>query len=499
MAETHHLTATSLVCPPLHRSGTPAARSTGFLHRLCCACAITLFGLATAWGQDSESSPVPPSSVDQPEDRDAITLVQCIDRALAFNPQIRQAEQSVLEAIGAGKETQANALPQIAAEGQWTRLDDSSFESFDSPMGPVTFGQEESWRAGPSITQVLYSGGQVRAAVRVAGMLDDVAISEYERVVADTLLQVKTAYYDVLLARANIAVREQTIELLEEQRRTTQERVQAGSSPRFDLLRADVELANAKPPLIQARNDYILAHDRLANLLAIGVEERGRGSAERSLNVVGEFSLPIEHEELDAAIQDALGTRPEILAMERQIDIQKQNLIIARGGYMPKVGAFANYTWQAGQINDDVYHGWAAGFQASWDIFDGFKTRGKVEQSRAQLEKAKIALEDNRRQIELEVRAAHADLQRAIELLDASIQNVSTAEESVRLSQVRYTSGVGTQLEVLDAQVALTEAKTNVVFAQYTYHVAKAALLKARGASVLTHYAAMPYHTDQIR
>lgn len=452
-----------------------------------------------AQDSDSENSGSDTQQEMVEDNRYAIDLAQCIDRALAFNPQIRQAEQSVMEAMGSSKETRSIAFPQASISGNYTRIDDSSFESFDTPMGPVTFGQAESWQVGPRITQVLFAGGQVRASVNIAGILDDVAVADYERVVADTLLKVKTAYYDVLLARANIDVREQTIDLLEEQRRTTNERVQAGSAPRFDLLRADVELANAKPPLIRARNDYVLAHDRLANLLAIGVEERGSGSASKSLNVEGNFNLPVETEDLDEAIRDALETRPEILALERQIDIQKERLAIARGNHWPEIAAFGNYTWQSGQINEDIYHGWTAGLQATWDIFNGFQTRGKIEQALAQLEKAKISLEDNRRQIELEVRAAHADIEAAIELLEASMQNVSTAEESVRLSQVRYTSGVGTQLEVLDAQVALTEAKTNVVFAQYTYHVAKAALLKARGASVITHYAAIPYHIDQVR
>ena len=457
-------------------------------HALC----LLLLAAAPLPGQPPGAQPTaPPPAVTG--EQITFTLPQAVERAISFNPDILRGEQAVREALGKARETRAIAWPKLGADANWNRIDPSNFESFDTPQGSVTFGQEETWDLTTRLTQVLYSGGQVRASLKIAELLDDAAVYDYERIVADILLQVTQAFYNVLVARQNVTVREESAALLTEQLRISTHRYEAGSAPRFDVLRAEVELANAQPPLIRARNDLILAKLRLARLLALGRDQPGVETQARRMDVVGSFDLPVEPEDMEEAIDDALALRPEIRALEQQLSIQRQNRTLAAAGTKPSIGAFGQYGWRSGQLFDDVFDGWTVGLQATWNLFDGFLTQGRVEQADAQLQSLIISLDDTRRQIELDARTAWANLQEAIELLQAQQKSVATAEESLRLANVRYQTGQGTQLEVLDAQVALTEARTNQVEAQYSYHSAKAEMLKARGRSVIPYRPFLPF------
>jgi outer membrane protein TolC len=124
------------------------------------------------------------------------------------------------------------------------------------------------------------------------------------------------------------------------------------------------------------------------------------------------------------------------------------------------------------------------GARLRWSVFDGLLTRGKVTQARAQLEQAKIDYADTRRGIELEVRQAYSDYLQAVELLEAQKKTVDQAVESLRLAGVRFNTGTGTQLDVLSAQTALTDARSNEIQALYDYNVAIATLERATGSTV---------------
>jgi len=128
--------------------------------------------------------------------------------------------------------------------------------------------------------------------------------------------------------------------------------------------------------------------------------------------------------------------------------------------------------------------GWTVGARATWPLFDGLATKGKVSQARAQREQADLDFADARRAIELEVRQAYSDYLQSVELLEAQKKTVEQAEESLRLAEARFRAGTGTQLDVLSAQTALTDARSNEIQALYDYNVAVATLERATGSTV---------------
>jgi outer membrane protein TolC len=193
--------------------------------------------------------------------------------------------------------------------------------------------------------------------------------------------------------------------------------------------------------------------------------------------------------DVPSAIAEALKKRPELASLERSEGIQRENVVSAKAGYKPAIQAFAGYDWQSSQFTTDLskeFDGWVIGGQLRWNLFDGFLTRGRVIQAKAQLEHAKAELEDRTRQIELEVRTAYSTFVEAKEVLESQTKVQEQAEESLRLANARADAGSGTQLDVLDAETQLTEARTTQVQALHDYVVALARLRRATGQDIDT-------------
>ena len=303
---------------------------------------------------------------------------------------------------------------------------------------------------------------------------------------ADTILAVRKTFYEILLAQAQVEVRQQSIKLLEQQLTDTQHRFDVGAVPRFNVLRAEVELANAKPPLIRAQNNLRLAKEALVKLLGLDSPTQGQSDF-TPINFDGHLAYEPRNWRIDTALADAIKLRPELQLAKTQISILEEALNVAGAGNRPELSAFANYGWRNSMFADKLDQtrdGWTAGARLSWALFDGLQTRGKVTQARAQLEQSRIDSADIRRGVELEVRQAYSDYLQALELLEAQKKTVEQAEESLRLAEARFQAGTGVQLDVLSAQTALTDARSNEVQALYDYNVALATLERATGTTV---------------
>ncbi len=411
-----------------------------------------------------------------------LTLDESLAIALQQNPAILQAQQEIKASHGLIVEVRAAALPQVRANGQYERIDKNAVESFGG--GSVKDNQYQPWGANIEITQLVYSGGRVNAALRAAKLTDQIALISFQRAIADVVLSVRRTFYQTLLSQAQVFVREQSVKLLERQLQDTKLRLEAGTVPQFNVLRAEVELANARPPLIRAQNNLRLSRETLVRLLALDTP----GTQEfTGITFAGRLAYEPRRWELPAALSQALASRPELQLAERQLGLARENANVATAGNKPEFYVFGNYGIRDrtfGNDLDDTIHGWTVGARVTWPIFDGLATRGRVQQARAQQEQAAIGVADTRRGIELEVRQAYSDYKQALELLEAQKKTVEQAEESLRLAESRFKAGSGTQLDVLSAQTALTEARSNEVQALYEYNVALAILDRVTGAQV---------------
>ncbi|NQU10721.1 TolC family protein [bacterium] len=411
-----------------------------------------------------------------------LTLPRAIELALDQNAEVLKAHQELRRTHGIIVEVRAQALPQLIASGTYRRIDEGFIDVFPGSGARPTGNQLEPWSAEVEASQLLYSGGRVSAAVRAARLADHIALLDFRRVVADVVLEVRLAFYETLLNAELVGVREQSVHLLQQQLIDVRHRFEAGTVPHFNVLRAEVERANAQPPLIRARNNLRLSKERLVKLLAL--ERAERPGDFTSLTVAGELRDEGDTWQLADALRRALAERPELQRAAKQVALNRENIRVARAGYQPEFSAFAGYGIRNSLFSDrtdENIHGWTVGARATWNLFDGLLTKGKVDQARAELAQAELDLADQRRTIELEVRQAYSDYVQARELIQAQVKTVEQAEEGLRLAEARFRTGTGTQLDVLSAQTALTEARSNTVQALYDYNTAVARLERAAG------------------
>jgi outer membrane protein TolC len=413
-----------------------------------------------------------------------LPLMDCLNLALQQNATILKAKNDLEASYGIVVQIRAVALPQVQATGQYKYTDPNAIESFPGGVTPP----HQNWNTGVQIVQSIYEGGKMLAAVRAAKVTKEQALAQYQTVIANTLLATRVAYYDVLLAAQQITVHEASVDLLQKELEDQQHRYDAGTVPHFNVLRAEVAVANERPNLIRARNDYRIAKNNLADLLGYNLprdvwEDIPMQLADSLDAKPYEINLP-------AAISQALANRTELVALRKGEELQRLNIVNAKAGYKPTVQMFAGYNWYNAQFTQPVdldhdIHGWNAGAQLSWDIFDGMLTHGKVIQAKALHEKAKTDVIDQARQIELQVRTAYSSFIEAKEVLESQQKVQEQAEEALREAGARSAAGTGTQLDVLDAQTSLTQARTTQVQALHDYAAACARLERAIGEDMV--------------
>ncbi len=414
-----------------------------------------------------------------------LSLKDALNIALKQNATILKAGNDLDAQYGLVVQTRAVALPQLLANGQYKYTDPDAIENFPgSGKQP-----NQNWNAGVQIVQSIYQGGKLTAAIKAAKVTKQQALAQYQATLADTLLAVRLAYYDILLNAELIIVNQASVNLLQRELEDQQHRYDAGTVPHFNVLRARVSVANARPPLIKAQNNYRISKNNLSNLLGYNLPREIWDNI--PLNLTDTLDAAPYEINLSEALQQALEKRPELLALRKTSELQKLNITDAASGYQPNLQLFAGYNWFNEQYGtpspalNNYFDGWNAGAQVTWNIFDGMLTRGKVIQAKAQYARSKTAVDEEMRNVQLEVRTAYSDFLEAKEVLESQKTVQTEAEESLREANARADAGTGTQLDVLDAENQLTQARSTQVQALHDYDAARARFERAIGSEIV--------------
>jgi outer membrane protein TolC len=433
-------------------------------HFLPPALAVIVLALAApaSRAQRPPGTPVP----------DTLDLKTAIGFALENNFAIRQARERIRQQEGVILEVSAQQIPNVSGTGSY-QINDQSISQTAPPS-------HEGWTLGIVASQTVYAGGGVRSSIKSSRLVREAAMLDLKDVINNALLQVRTDFYSVLLTREKIKVQEENLDLLQQQLKTTNDRYEAGTVSSFEKLRAEVAVANAKTPLITARNDYRLAIEALRQDLGFAADT---GSIDKVPEIVGTLDFTPQTFDLRAAFDSARANRPDLQRIAKLAAADEQSVTTARSGYYPNLAVVGGWELRKGQTEsfNDSRDGFYVGLQSQWNIFDGRATRGRVIQAKSLLAQTKLALTERELAAEVEVRRAYSSWQEATELSDASKRVVQQAEEAVRLANARYGAGTGTQLDVLQVQVDLTTARSNQVQAFYNYNVAVASLREAMG------------------
>lgn len=428
----------------------------------------SLLAILPARAQLNDGQPDPTMSVPP-----RLDLEYALAFALDNNFTIRQAKERIRQQEGVVLEVRSAQIPNVAASAGYQRFD-----------GDVSSnGLDYAWSVDITARQILYSGGGVRATVKGQQLTLDAAVLALKAVINDVLLEVRIRFFTVLLNRERIKVQESNIELLQRQLQDVKNRYEAGTVSNFEVLRAEVALANARTPLITARNDYTLAIEELRR--SLGYVTTGG----TDLTAVPEFLGTLEFNpasfELSSALVTAREQRPDLQRLTKLVAAAEESVTARRAGYLPSLSAFGAYDWRRAPASStrSSLDGWTIGLQSEWDIFDGRATAGRVAQSRSYLEQARLALAEAQLTADVDVRRAISTFQQSAELAETSKKVIEQAAEAVRLANARYSAGTATQLDVLTSQVDYTTAQLNQLETYFAYNVSIATARRAMGLS----------------
>ncbi|HEX4707195.1 MAG TPA: TolC family protein [Candidatus Udaeobacter sp.] len=449
------------------------------------------------------------------------TLEQAILTALQQNPTILNAEQEIKRTKGVIIQIRAQALPQVNARANFEWIDPNLSgarifgNTTNTTPGTTTGGGAASFMEGVTSqvrdvkvplaaatpvpvtnvqqTDVSYAisvigsqlifNGTTFPQIRGTFFQRDSAYFAFRNVLDQLIATVKTQFYQIVVNRELVSVNEESVHLLEAQLKDQQNRFEAGTVPRFNVLQAEVALYNQLPLLITAQNNLRISKITLAKTL--GLDFQPRRGEQPPLEVTGEMPYVPRAINLADAIELGKERRPFLKQARANVLNQLQQVRATAGQWLPTVTATGGGEWVSSPINSswhDISKGWLTTVQGSVPIWDSGAIAGQVIQQRALLSETKITYDDDVRQVELEIQQAYSNLLQNRELIQSQEKNVELAAEALRLAKARLDAGAGVQLDVLNAQVQLLTAQQTRLSALFGYNSSLAEFDRATGA-----------------
>ena len=411
-----------------------------------------------------------------------LDLEETIQRALLTNPSVKIAESQRKEAkadYSAAKSARGISISLNHSTGRNGYADNTRYFTYDNLGNRITHYDKSIGNThSNSITASLpiFTGGELQGQIGQAKANYRSMLSAEEQAYNEMKETATTGYFNMLNATNMKALRQESVDRLQAHLDNVIAQYNVGIVARADVLRSEVELANAKQDYITASNEYDVAEATLNNIIGT------------PLNTTLKLKDSLQYVPYDNDMAYCLAYseqhRPELKQAEYGVDAAEAALVVARSGHMPKVYASASNSWASESWPGDDNEEWQVGVTASMNIFDSGVTWSKIHAAQEALVQAKESQRQIKDNVELEVRTDYLSMREAEKRITTAQVAVASAEEDYHIAVVRYQAGVGTNIDVMDAQEALTQAKTNYYQALYNYNTSKAALNTSMGVGV---------------
>ena len=453
----------------LSRSRTALAALAGALAALLALGATPPAARAQEVGEPSASA----------EAQVALSLAEAERLALERNERVLIAQEEVERTRGLVREARALSLPALDVSYRYARNIQRPVIFFDQDgeVRQISIGSDNDNEVVLSLDQTLFSRS-VNAANRAARIAEDVSRLGVEETAEALTLDVRRVYYGVLLNGELIRVQEEALAQAEARLRQVEQFLEVGTAAEFDRLTAEVEVENIRPLLIEARNDHALALNELKRIVGLPLD------ADPTLTdslAYEPFPLTLEQ-----AQELALLERDDLRRRTAEVQLQQQAVAVERAQSFPELTFGLDLVRRASSddfvpATQDFSQSTTAEVEISVPVFDGRAAEGRVRQARAELQKAELRREALERDVALEVQQAFQNVTAAAQRIDAARATVDRAERALEIAQTRFRNGLSTQLELNDAELALTQARTTLARGLYDYNVARAELVRAVG------------------
>jgi HAE1 family hydrophobic/amphiphilic exporter-1 len=422
-----------------------------------------VFGAATAAGEEPKVL--------------LLTLEDCRRIVLEKNKDIQKAREYRNTVMGRYQEERAAALPQLSVNAYINHGRDETQKKLYRGLFPF---EQEVRAAEIGVTQPLYTFGRIGAAIRAAKVGLETAEDQLRIYQQAALRDAAAAFQDVLLSKELHALAVQNLEQKERTRLEARRKLAGGVATDYDVLAAEVAVDNARPEVIRGENLIRISRDKLRFILGVEGQE---------VDAIGSLTTPLEKAPAyDAAMETALKRRPELSDLRKRVQIYEELVKIYRAGTLPRIDFKAGWGWRQldyGTMNfgnpDGEGQAWTAGVYFSFPFFDGLRTEGKVLQAKTDVANLKIDEAKLVDSIALQVREAINYSREAEEIVLALFGTVRQAERLLAMAEKGFQYGVKTQLEVDDAQLNVTRAKSSLAKAYRDYLVARVTLEWVKG------------------
>lgn len=424
--------------------------------------------------QTGEAAALTPQTAAEQADTEPLTLLDCVQQALVNSPDIAASESDIRRALGDRQAADGAVQPPLSFSYSeyWQQQTKIAFGAGPptkiTPGNLRTFSLKSDW--------VIYAGGALRANQAIA-RLSQVAAEHTLRATVNTVIgETVNSYLQLLRAMELKQVSDQAVARAQEQVKVATENFNAGAVAKVDVLRAQAALQSTLQSQLQADNGIDLATAQLNSNMA--------RSQLRPLRIAPLPKRLAEEPDLVQSLMMAVLQRPELQAYAKAIEIRKEAERAARAGYYPKLGLNSKVERTMGVGGFGSADNFQFMLTFKWDLWDWGVTTGKVRSASAQYQTERLKLERLLYNVELQVRQTVLRIAEARKRVDAATAEVDAAHQALEIEQLRYQSGEGIYLELLDARTAATQAEANLVTAYYDNALAEADWLAATGGYV---------------
>jgi len=396
-------------------------------------------------------------------------IEQAVALAQERNPEILIAHKKVTAARGGFIEARSGYLPSLSSSGLYDNRQTQSETNL----------RQEDYNAIIKLEQNIYTGGAVSSQVAIAQLNIAKANYDLQETISRVTMDVRIAFNELLLNRAKVRVHEDSVGVFEQELKGEQENFNAGIVGKLNVQRAEVAVANERPELFNAQTDLKNSYLRVAELLGTDIPP---GKQTPPFEISGQLQYRPNHPDLNDCLARADANRGIIKSKAKDIEIEDRQYVLDRSATRPHVRAFSGYEIYSERdpdVGPEFNYGGVVGINATWNIFDGHATKGRMQATRARREAGVQALAAARRSVASEVRSAFFDLQQADRVLESETKNVQTADEALDMARGNFAAGLGTQLDVLQAAGDVTRTRTTRLSAIYLHNVALARLAHA--------------------
>lgn len=405
--------------------------------------------------------------------KDAIRTALLNNKSIQIQDrEIQYAKANITDAYGA-------FLPKVDAGFGYT-YNSAILEipsSSSSKKDPLIFsGYQNNNLISASLNESVYNGGANISLLKQARLNLEVQQETLRAARLEVEFETKRLFYGLLLAYETKRISEDLVNQAKAHYEEVKSQFGQGTASKFDVLQSSVQVSRLIPQLVEADNAIYLIMAEFKRLLSIDMKD--------DIKIEGALDYsPIDLKE-EEFLNVAYRNKPEMILKLLGIDIDKWGIEFAKAGWRPQVSFTANYTGTSNNlvtILNSRHDVWNVGIKASINIFDGFSTKAKVDEAKVRFAQANLQKEDIVEEIAVSVKNACLNLTKSQSIIDAERDSIAEAKEALRLSDVRYKNGVGINLDIFDAEVALAEVEQNLAQGKYDYIMAKADLDRIMG------------------